>query len=181
MERKALSSVDKYLTEEEILAQSWVFFLAGYETTSTTLTFATYELALNPGAQQRLYDEVTAAFDANDFDGFELRTDVAPSPRGFHLVDTTNPPHLRWRKAGVFGDFGDSWSITLALVSGADQLCGNLIVFRRYNSRDLQLDINLLTSAFATTLADAVQRTAVQTVEFLPSTQDSDLLPAQAG
>ena len=141
---------------------------------------ATEELKVANSFQQ-VSRILTAAFDANDFDGFELRTDIATSGRGFHLVDTTNPPHLRWRKAGVFGDFGDSWSITLALVSGANQLCGNLIVFRRYNSRDLQLDINLLTSAFATTLADAVQRTAVQTVEFLPSTQDSDLLPAQAG
>src|SRR6266404_1322181 len=141
---------------------------------------ATEELKVADSFQQ-VSRILTAAFDANDFDGFELRTNVDASPRGFHLVDTTNPPHLRWRKGGVFGDFGDTWSITLPLVSGANQLCGNLIVFRRYSSRDLQLDINLLTSAFATTLADAVQRTAVQTVEFLHTTRDSDLLPAQAG
>ncbi|CAG2175248.1 unnamed protein product, partial [Oppiella nova] len=47
VEKKILSNVDKYITEEEILAQSWVFFVAGYETTATTLTFASYELALN--------------------------------------------------------------------------------------------------------------------------------------
>ncbi|CAG2183055.1 unnamed protein product, partial [Oppiella nova] len=37
VEKKILSNVDKYITEEEILAQSWVFFVAGYETTATTL------------------------------------------------------------------------------------------------------------------------------------------------
>ncbi|CAG2121528.1 unnamed protein product, partial [Medioppia subpectinata] len=39
VERKTLSAIDKYITEDEILAQSWVFFVAGYETTATTLTF----------------------------------------------------------------------------------------------------------------------------------------------
>jgi hypothetical protein len=43
------------------------------------------------------------------------------------------------------------------------------------------LDINLLTSAFATTLAEALHRTTMQNVEFIPATQDPALLPAQAG
>jgi len=42
------------------------------------------------------------------------------------------------------------------------------------------LDINLLTSTFASNLADALQRTAVQNLEFIP-TQDAALVPAQAG
>lgn len=63
-ERKALSGVsEKYLTEDEMLAQVWVFFNAGYETTATTLTFASYELALNPDIQERLYDEVMTEVD----------------------------------------------------------------------------------------------------------------------
>jgi len=53
-------------------------------------------------------------------------------------------------------------------------------MYRCYTTRDLQLDVNLLTSGFALTLAEAVQRTAVQNVEFIP-TQDAGLLAAQAG
>ncbi|CAG2177168.1 unnamed protein product, partial [Oppiella nova] len=47
-----INLVNKQFTEYEILAQALVFFLAGYETTTTTLTFCTYELALNPHIQR---------------------------------------------------------------------------------------------------------------------------------
>ena len=43
----------------------------------------------------------------------------------------------------------------------------------------LQLDINLLTSTFAATLADALHRTAIQNLEFIPSPQSTALLSAQ--
>lgn len=49
---------NKKLTENEILAQCWVIFLAGYETTSTTLSFAIYEMALDQTIQHRLFEEV---------------------------------------------------------------------------------------------------------------------------
>ena len=46
------------LTETEILSQSILFLLAGYETTATTLSFVTYCLALNSECQEKLYEEV---------------------------------------------------------------------------------------------------------------------------
>ncbi|CAG2112196.1 unnamed protein product [Medioppia subpectinata] len=59
----ALSNViEKKLTEDEILAQCFLFFIAGYETTATTLSYCTYELALNPDLQDRLYEECKEAF-----------------------------------------------------------------------------------------------------------------------
>jgi len=123
---------------------------------------------------------LTAAFDSNDFDAFELSATTAP---GIHVLDPDGPAQLRWRKTGasLAPDFGNAWSLRLDLVSATNRRCGKLTVFRRYTSRDLQLDINLLTSLFAPTLADALHRTALESVEFLPVGEDSALLSAQAG
>ncbi len=45
-------------TDNEIVAQCILFFLAGFETSSTVLTFAAYELVVNPDVQQKLYEEI---------------------------------------------------------------------------------------------------------------------------
>ena len=37
-----------------------LFFLAGYDTTATTLTYLMYNLALHPDCQQKAADEVAA-------------------------------------------------------------------------------------------------------------------------
>nr|QST15044.1 CYP360A4 protein [Diaphanosoma celebensis] len=44
--------------DELIIAQSTLFLLAGFDTTATTLTIATYLLAKNPHVQQKLYKEI---------------------------------------------------------------------------------------------------------------------------
>ncbi|KAL7738189.1 hypothetical protein ACLKA6_006527 [Drosophila palustris] len=46
------------LTIEEMTAQAYVFFNAGYETSSSTMAFALYELAQHLDIQQRVRDEV---------------------------------------------------------------------------------------------------------------------------
>ena len=51
----------KFLMEGEIIEQSIVFFIAGYETTASTLAYCLYELAANPEIQSRLYVEIQAA------------------------------------------------------------------------------------------------------------------------
>ncbi|XP_055604105.1 probable cytochrome P450 6a21 [Uranotaenia lowii] len=53
------------LTMNEVAAQSFVFFIAGFETSSTTMNFCLYELAMNQEIQDRLRVEINKAVDAN--------------------------------------------------------------------------------------------------------------------
>ncbi|KAM9854475.1 thromboxane-A synthase [Aulostomus maculatus] len=48
----------KMMTEDEIVGQAFVFLLAGYETSSNTLAFTCYLLALHPECQRKVQEEV---------------------------------------------------------------------------------------------------------------------------
>ncbi|KAK6038560.1 hypothetical protein COOONC_23934 [Cooperia oncophora] len=50
--------VSKHLTREEITAQCFVFLLAGFDTTATSLAFVTYLLAKHPSVQKILQEEI---------------------------------------------------------------------------------------------------------------------------
>lgn len=56
-------SNDEEFTMNELAAQVFVFFAAGYETTSSTLNFCLYELANNLGIQNKLREEVTSTIE----------------------------------------------------------------------------------------------------------------------
>lgn len=52
----------KALSDLELVAQSVIFIFAGYETTSSALTFFMYLMAIHPDAQQKLQEEIEAMF-----------------------------------------------------------------------------------------------------------------------
>ncbi|XP_052563928.1 cytochrome P450 9e2-like isoform X4 [Culex pipiens pallens] len=46
-------------TDNELIAQCFLFFLAGFDTTSNLLSWLMYELTVNPAIQDRLYEEIS--------------------------------------------------------------------------------------------------------------------------
>ncbi|XP_076741697.1 thromboxane-A synthase-like [Maylandia zebra] len=56
----------KMMTEDEIVGQAFVFLLAGYETSSNTLAFTCYLLALHPECQLRVQKEVDDFYTRHD-------------------------------------------------------------------------------------------------------------------
>ena len=56
----------KTLTDEEIIANIIVILLAGYETTASLLTYASYSLAIHPEIQAKLRQEILEAKNQNN-------------------------------------------------------------------------------------------------------------------
>lgn len=59
---------EERLTITEITAQCYIFFLAGFETSSSTLTFALYELAKNKDIQDKVREEIKTVLSKHDGD-----------------------------------------------------------------------------------------------------------------
>uniref|UniRef100_A0A182MT54 Cytochrome P450 n=1 Tax=Anopheles culicifacies TaxID=139723 RepID=A0A182MT54_9DIPT len=61
------------MTMNELAAQVFIFFVAGFETSSTVMNFCLYELAKNADIQERLREEINHAIEIN---GGELTYEV---------------------------------------------------------------------------------------------------------
>lgn len=142
----------------------------------------------------RDYDQVRrileAAFTANDFDGFDVTFKLFPGESyPVAAVDSGTSQRrgevsFHWGKTGSRSLDGFAvWTLTLDLVSSSNRRRGAMVFHRLYSQRDLQVDINLLTSAFPVALADALDRTLQHTVQVIPRTgqDDQGYVTAQAG
>jgi UDP-GlcNAc:undecaprenyl-phosphate GlcNAc-1-phosphate transferase len=141
------------------------------------------------------YDQIQsvleAAFGSNDFDAFDVKFKLFP---GESYPVGADESGVQPRRGDVSFHWGKTrgarsleglavWTLSLDLVSSSNRRRGALTVHRLYAHRDLQLDINLLTSAFPIALADALDRTLQRTVQVIPraSQDDQGFVAAQAG
>lgn len=101
----------KRLAEVEAMAQCVLFFIAGQETTSSTIAFAAYLLALHPDVQDKLRKEVDECMEMH---GPEPNLDVVSRLKYLHCVAAETlrlyPPATRLDRSAyddyVLGDTG---------------------------------------------------------------------------
>jgi UDP-GlcNAc:undecaprenyl-phosphate/decaprenyl-phosphate GlcNAc-1-phosphate transferase len=140
----------------------------------------------------RDYDQirliVEAAFISNDFDAFDVNIDLFPGDINpatqIDAVGRRSELSFRWgKKTGSKSLDGlAGWTLSVDLISSFSRRRGVLTLRRLHSQRDLQLDINLLTTAFPTAIADAFDRALQQTLQVIPLPEEkSRFIPAQAG
>ncbi len=141
----------------------------------------------------RDYDQIRrileAAFTSNDFDGFDVTVKLLPgesypSTVGDPSAQRRGEVSFRWGKnSSRSPDALAVWTLSLDLISSTNRSRGAIVFHRRYSQRDLQLDINLLTSTFPVALADALDRTLQHPVQVIARSghDDPGFITAQAG
>jgi len=144
---------------------------------------------------EQLWRVLQAAFNSNDFDGFDVRFKLFPGESCPATVGAAAQPRrgevsYHWGKTAATRSLDNLsqdglalWTLSLDLVSSSNRHRGALVVRRLYSQRDLQLDINLLTSKFPVALADALDRTLQHGVPVIshPGRDDHGYVAAQAG
>ena len=83
------------LTSKEIISNSVLFFFAGYETTSATLSFFTYFLALHQDVQQKLYEEIVTELG-------EVNLDISFFILILFILILINKPYFDYHIAELF-------------------------------------------------------------------------------
>jgi len=89
---KTVPAWNKEEVLEIIAAQATLFLVAGYDTTSNTLTAAMFELARHPELQQKLYDQIMSKVDQHGGVCHELLEDVPYLDHIMHEVLRMHPP-----------------------------------------------------------------------------------------
>ncbi|XP_054157193.1 cytochrome P450 3A8-like [Oppia nitens] len=108
------SSVDKHFADikgevddDDVLANSIIFLVAGYDTSSMALSFLFYALALHPDCQQKLYDEIKRFDNQYDYETIAkmsyLEACVAETLRVYNPISTVGRMAAREYTVGDTG------------------------------------------------------------------------------
>ena len=99
------------------------------------------------------------AFEANDFDGFELR--LSPADRMRRANEQNNGAQLKWHRPdrGEKDGAGEAeWTLTLDLKTMSGRRLGSFSLYRRCSGSPLLVDVNLLNAGFNVALAGGLER-----------------------
>ena len=98
------------------------------------------------------------AFEANDFDGFELK--LAPGPISRLSAKRPNTPEIKWQKSSTVDPSSDdaAWTLSLDVNKPNGQSLGSFWLYRRCSDSALLVDINLLIAGFNSALAGSLER-----------------------
>jgi UDP-GlcNAc:undecaprenyl-phosphate GlcNAc-1-phosphate transferase len=121
------------------------------------------------------FDEIrevlVGTFKDNDFDAFDLHL-------SYKSDDVERTPdagrQMHWNKFPRMAVIANqpSWKLALELVTTRNHRCGSFTVYRTYSHRDLQLDVNLLTSEFPSALANALDRVLAMPAVMIAASQN---------
>jgi hypothetical protein len=76
---------------DDITAQALVFFLAGFDTTSTLLSFASHQLAVHPDVQSKLQEEIDTTLQQH---GGQITHEAVHSMKYLDMV--VSGEHVHW-------------------------------------------------------------------------------------
>jgi len=147
---------------------------------------ATEELKVTRDYEQ-LCSVLTAAFNNNDFDGFDLFWSLPKSEwremRVGPLAANVEPlSTMKWKRSGPeFADTsGPSWNLNLDLVTRNHRKQGTFTLHRHYSETTLQVDVNLITGAFQVALAEALERLLYKADSKVPAASEGSFMAPQA-
>lgn len=130
------SEVTRVWDDDDLAAQCFIFFLAGFDTVATTMSYMAYELMVNPEIQQKLFEEILEKH--NELDGNKITYEQI---QGLKYLDQVISETLRkWPVAIVsaFRNFSRLPSLFLSirfLTASVEKTLTCISITRRYISQ----------------------------------------------